>query len=422
MPISDVLDRVLDELGNFVGALEPDRVATDDATALLERFAAIERRAAAGRILLAYRAAEGNTWMKAGHRHPASWLAEVAGTGVGDGLRTLAMSERGVWLPDTQDALRQGRLSPQQAHEITSAAHANPSAEFDLLAAAEVDSLKQLKERARKAKARALSDEELAEREDRIERTRFLRTWTDDEGAMRLDAKVSPVAGARFMAALEAEAKSVFDEARAQGRQESEGAYLVDALLRLVTRPGDGEGTSKVVVHLRAPLAAFLPGDLAEGEDVCEIPGIGPVSRATAERLLGPAYLKLFITDGVDVQSVVHLGRAVPAHVLSALEERDPICVVPGCMVARGLEIDHWKVPFAEGGPTALWNLARLCRHHHQLKTYRGWELVGGPGKWEFRKPGEVWEEPPPTSPMAGGRWEPAPDGELDERLDFDGL
>ena len=32
-----------------------------------------------------------------------------------------------------------------------------------------------------------------------------------------------------------------------------------------------------------------------------------------------------------------HAGRTVPAHVQSALEERDPTCVVPGCDVAQGL-------------------------------------------------------------------------------------
>lgn len=425
MATSDVLDRVLDELGQYVSALDPTCVATDDATALLERFVAIERRAAAGRILLAYRAAQGNTWLMSGHSSPASWIAEVAGSGFGDGVRTLATSERAAWLSDTQDALRQGRLSSQQAYEIAAAANENPSAERELLEAAQVDSFKQLKERARKAKARALSDEELAEREERIQRTRFARSWTDDDGALRLEAKVSVVDGAGLLAALQAESKVVFEEARAEGRHEPEAAYLADALVRLVTRSGQGEGKSKVVLHLRAPLAAFLPGMHGEADDVCEIPGVGPVSRATAERLLGSAYLKLFITDGVDVQSVVHHGRAIPAHVLSALDERDPVCVVPGCTAARGLEVDHWQVPFAEGGPTALWNLAKLCRHHHDLKTYRGWELTGGPGKWDFRKPALLWDRDAPVYaglPDHGGGPGPGLDDEPGGSGRLDGL
>jgi hypothetical protein len=67
--------------------------------------------------------------------------------------------------------------------------------------------------------------------------------------------------------------------------------------------------------------------------------------------------------------------------------------VVPGCDVANGLEIDHWDIPFAEGGPTRLSNLARLCHHHHYLRTHQGFELTGGPGKWH-------WE--PPSTPKPG--------------------
>jgi len=111
-----------------------------------------------------------------------------------------------------------------------------------------------------------------------------------------------------------------------------------------------------------------------------------PVS--TVRGMLSEAFVKLLVTDGVDVLTVCHVGRGVPAHVRSALEERDPTCVVPGCDVAMGLEIDHWQTAYADGGPTTLANLARLCHFHHAMKTYRGFELGGGPGKWD-------WEPPP---------------------------
>jgi hypothetical protein len=65
--------------------------------------------------------------------------------------------------------------------------------------------------------------------------------------------------------------------------------------------------------------------------------------------------------------------------------------VIPGCSERKGLEIDH-LVPFAEGGPTSLANLARACHFHHYLKTHHGWVLGGGPGAWTWHPP----EEPPP--------------------------
>ena len=41
-----------------------------------------------------------------------------------------------------------------------------------------------------------------------------------------------------------------------------------------------------------------------------------------------------------------------------------PECVIAGCHVTDHLEIDH-NEPVESGGPTAMWNLSRLCRHHH---------------------------------------------------------
>ncbi|HAM02677.1 MAG TPA: hypothetical protein DCQ30_10715, partial [Acidimicrobiaceae bacterium] len=112
-----------------------------------------------------------------------------------------------------------------------------------------------------------------------------------------------------------------------------------------------------------------------------------PVPLQLLDCLIGEAHQKVVIGDGADVTRVVHLGRAVPATVKSALEGRDRSCVVPNCEVSVGLEIDHWQIPFARGGPTELSNLCRLCRMHHRMKTYDGYRLLGGPGKWEWLPP-----------------------------------
>lgn len=183
----------------------------------------------------------------------------------------------------------------------------------------------------------------------------------------------------------------MFDEARKADKRESSGAYAADALVDLVTRssadPKNRSGTSSAVVHVRVDAAALRRG-YVEGGEVCEIAGVGPVAVATARALLPEAFLKVVIVDAVDVISVSHLGRHVSAHVRTAIEERDPTCVVPGCDVAMGLEIDHWQTDYGDDGPTALFNLARLCHFHHNMKSYRGFSLGGGPGKW-------VWQPPP---------------------------
>ncbi|MGZ6888177.1 MAG: HNH endonuclease, partial [Acidimicrobiia bacterium] len=40
------------------------------------------------------------------------------------------------------------------------------------------------------------------------------------------------------------------------------------------------------------------------------------------------------------------------------------------------LDVEH-NIPWAQGGPTTLENLARLCHHHHDLKTRRDLRRLG---------------------------------------------
>jgi hypothetical protein len=82
------------------------------------------------------------------------------------------------------------------------------------------------------------------------------------------------------------------------------------------------------------------------------------------------------MTNGVDVMAVSHLGRTIPAHMRTALDELYPECAIGGCNIAWGLEIDH-NQDWAEGGPTALWNLNKLCPYHHDLKTRKHLRLIG---------------------------------------------
>ena len=142
----------------------------------------------------------------------------------------------------------------------------------------------------------------------------------------------------------------------------------------------------RATVICRVDLQALRRGSLGPGES-CEIPGVGPVPLAVARELIGDCFLKFVISDGVDIRTVVHYGRVIPAHLKTALQFRDRCCVVPGCGRTFGLEYDH-LVEFAKGGPTSLDNLARLCGPHHGMKTHKGYRLSGGPGHWAWQAPG----------------------------------
>jgi hypothetical protein len=254
-------------------------------------------------------------------------------------------------------------------------------------------------------KARATSESDAKARYEEIRKNRALHLWTDQDGVGRMDARLTPDDFARVCGAIRTQANVVFNEARKSGRRESTAAYEADALVALVTGTGlssprgatstgvtstGGQrrenGRPTTTMHLRVDLAALRRGELEEGES-CEIPGVGPVPLATARNVLGDSFLKVIISDAVDVTSVCHVGRTVPAHIRSALEDRDEKCVVPGCDVAQGLEIDHYQIAFENDGPTELWNLCRLCHWHHHLKTHCDYAITGAPGSWEWNSP-----------------------------------
>jgi len=111
------------ELRSLVEGLEPGRLTTADASALLERVIAVERLCAAARVLLAPRAAESDVWRDAGERSAAGWLARASGTTVADAQRTIDTGQRVADLAATERALRAGEFSVGQAHDVSSVVH-----------------------------------------------------------------------------------------------------------------------------------------------------------------------------------------------------------------------------------------------------------------------------------------------------------
>jgi hypothetical protein len=162
--------------------------------------------------------------------------------------------------------------------------------------------------------------------------------------------------------------------------------------LTLIDRPP----TCSVLV--RVDLSALLRGHANEGE-LCEIDGQGPIPVPMARDLANDSFLRLIFHRAGDIRAVSHLGRTINRALRTALVHRDRTCVVPGCGVAFGLEIDH-VIPVAESGPTRLDNLALLCHHHHFLKTYEGWTLsrIGtaddGSPLWRFEGQPPFGQEP----------------------------
>ena len=385
-----MLDRIesfVASLRDVVSELDAGSVSGPDAVRLVELFSEGERLCAAGRTLAAGRVQRSPEWSAAGYRTPAQWMAAHTKVTLNQAITSLETARRLEKLPQTREQFVSGKLSEIQAAEIASAANLNPKAEDSLLEAAESETVAGLRDRCREVRAAAYADEDACER---IRRGRFLRHWTDPDGAVRLNGRFAPDDGARLLASVHARAERLQADARRAGQRESADAYAADALAGFAS----GESAPRAVVHVEVDRAAFERGRVEPGER-CVIRGVGPVPVAVARRMARNGLVKILERDGVDVTRVAHAGRAIPSHVRTALEARDRTCVVPGCDMSTGLEIDH-IVPFGDGGSTSLENLARLCRFHHGEKTHRGWRLGGRPGSWTWSR-GSSRGRPPPT-------------------------
>jgi Domain of unknown function (DUF222) len=377
--VFDEVRGAVSQLEEVLRDLDPGRVDGRDAAELLDVFARGERLCAAAKTLLARRVAETGVWREGGHRSAAHWVAETTGETVGAACRAIETARALGELRETDAAFRAGDLSETQAAEITSAACTDPSAEAELLATADASSVKGLRDRCRQVRAGAEADDKEWAR--RLHETRRAHKWTDPDGAYRIDVRMPPEAGARFDSAWQAHTDRIFCEARRAGLREPRAAYAADALVALAT-----DGPCKPAeAHLIADSAPVGRGHTEPGER-CELKGIGPVPVTTARALLNDARVTVMVRDGDDITAVSSPKRTIPAKLRRALEARYPTCGVKTCDNDWFLEIDH-VVPVEQGGETNVQNAWRICPHHHFLKTYRGWRVVGEPGNWDLVPP-----------------------------------
>ncbi|MEI2652652.1 MAG: hypothetical protein V9G12_10945 [Microthrixaceae bacterium] len=432
----------------LLGDLSPADVPLPFAVDILDAFIELERLAASGRVLIAARAAEADAWRRDGCPSAAAWLALRQGTDTGRARADLATSEQLGALPDTADAVRNGELSPQQAGAVAAGASANPAAENDLLETAKSDSLRHTKEEAARRRAEVEAEESKVERERKVRAGRKAYWWSKG-GRWCLYAEGPLAEGAALEQALENRIGEIHRDRR-HGQREGREQYAYDALIDLTTgangstEPGDtsdadtdaggtddsvrrsGQGGSsgrgsrrresvRRLMLVRVDLAALVNGAVGDG-DVCEIPGIGPVSVEQARTMFGDSILRLVTTNGTAVIDVVNPARKPTEAQRIAKLWTDPKCCVAGCNRTVDLEYEH-REDYARTQHTVLVESEHMCTFHHQLKTLENWQLVAGTGRRAFVDPDDPRHphhtpdppESPTRAPEPPGRPRAAP-------------
>ncbi|MST33339.1 hypothetical protein GHK86_11500, partial [Acidimicrobiaceae bacterium USS-CC1] len=209
-----------------------DRVSGADARRLTERWARAQRIAEGAKLLAAHRAEECAAWKPSGERSAAAWLARLSGCGVGEASRDLEGIGQIAEQPEVADAVVSGEVSVDAGAEVARTANQASVPAGNLLQQARTSPLAATRASCRQARGDASADDEAA-RLRRIHARRYLRCWTDEEGAGRLEGRFTPDAYAEIRAALSPFANQVFDEHRLAGVHERHECRLADALVLL---------------------------------------------------------------------------------------------------------------------------------------------------------------------------------------------
>ncbi|MEQ4548899.1 HNH endonuclease signature motif containing protein [Nocardioides kribbensis] len=370
----------------------------------------------------------------------ADWLTHVAGLRVSQGRQAVAHAHELVGdRAATLAALVAGTVSPEQAALVIDAVEELP-AETALRTRAETSLLEKADHLHATDLARAavrVVDEvdpgraarERERQRDRLARAshrrRFLSISDDGAGGVRVRGRGSAEDAAVLRQALlplTAPAPSVDPQTGERlSDPRDHGARTWDALVQVAQHaldtdavPGShGERTRVSVTipweQLRDAAGATRGGETDDGLTL----SAGTVRRMACDATVIPAVL------GAE-SAVLDLGRearVVSASLWRALVARDTHCTFPGCgrpsVMCHAHHVEHW----ADGGPTALGNLALLCGHHHRTIHDTPWQVrTGSDGRPEFLPPTGLSETGSRASSTSGGA--PGPHDASEDRSD----
>jgi hypothetical protein len=338
-----------------------------------------------------------------GFRSCAAWLSWRVGLDLGAARERVRVAHALETLPRLARALTSGELSYAKVRALTRVA--TPETEERLLAVGRAGTAEHV-ERIVRGWRRMDRKTEVRE-ETRRHTSRALHVYQDEDGMVLIRGRVTPEAGAVLMRALDAAREILYQQGRQQtfdapidvsaetpamAQQQADAlTLLAEAALHHGLDPGAPGERYQVVVHVDAPV---LTDPDAPGQSALE--GGVRVSAGTSQRLACDASLVVMqhAADGRVVE-VAARSRTIPPALRRALHHRDRSCRFPGCHVrfGQGHHIRHW----AQGGPTALSNLALLCRRHHRAVHEEGYRVDRqADGELRFRRPdGQILPDVP---------------------------
>ena len=333
-----------------------------------------------------------------GHLSCAAWLVAQHRVAFGRAREAVKVARGLEEMPVARHALDEGDVSLSAVRVLADAREVDPDAfaraETTLVEAARMHSLRDLQRVT--AHWRALVEQEQTpDPEERMRRRRSFHASVSFLGMVRVDGNLDPETGETLLTALSA----VLDaEAHSRTREDtrSPAQRRADALGEICRQWLDRSDRPQVGGE-RPHIAVTVGLDVLRGSPgTAEFDHAGAVSSSVAQRLACDASItRIVLSPDSEPLDVGRRTRVVSPAMRRALIVRDRHCRFPGCDRPPAWCDAHHVVPWAKGGPTALWDLILLCRRHHRLiHDHGGFTLELVQGRPVFGRPdGSVLQE-----------------------------
>jgi Domain of unknown function (DUF222) len=201
--------------------------------------------------------------------------------------------------------------------------------------------------------------------------------WGDADGLTEVFGRLITTDAHAVDVRLDALAGTVCEDdprTRNQRRADAMGALAVGAD-RLSCRCGQ-PSCSAAAAPAPGAVVIYVVADEAAVDGTASKPG----SMIGSDALI-PAELIADLAKSAKLRPLIHPadappeGRYTPSQNLADFVRcRDLTCRFPGCdRPAVGCDLDH-TIPYNNGGHTHASNLKSLCRQHHLIKTFWGWQ------------------------------------------------
>ncbi|HVK24905.1 MAG TPA: DUF222 domain-containing protein [Actinokineospora sp.] len=339
----------------------------------------------------------------AGYSSPAALVSALTRVGARDAKRLVAQAEAVCptltptghqtppALPATRVALVDGAIGGDHVEVIARTIRELPTwvdaaarSAFEETLAEQARTADPVQLRVRADRMLAVLDQDGPEPDDRPDAHRNHLSWRKRrDGRIRGAFELCAADAATFEALIEPLSKSEPSDTRSVAERHGDAlAQICDLALAAPDLPT--ESGERPHLNVTIPLAV-----LESRVGAALLDGAGVLSASAARIIACDAKMLPHVLGGES--QILDVGRArytVPSHLRRALILRDRGCSFPHCdrrpRACHAHHVAHW----ADGGPTALNNLALLCTRHHRLVHLSEWAVrISADGRAEFTPP-----------------------------------